>query len=160
MAFPLRQLLGVGLRRLTNCWTTLFACSITPRLYVFSCLWVPQENGIFDAIEKHYLRSFIFAIYLVRVEKTFAPMSRQHKISRTQKIQTSGSQGSSVFFLCLLTNCVSIIEAYTFNFEVIFSVISPGSVSHDLVSVSPHCRNRRRCPDYVTGRGPGEAHPR
>ena len=29
------------------------------------------------------------------------------------------SKGSCVFFLCLLTNCISIIEAYTFNFEVI-----------------------------------------
>lgn len=27
---------------------------------------VSQENGIFDALEKGYLRSFIFAIYLVR----------------------------------------------------------------------------------------------
>jgi hypothetical protein len=31
---------------------------------------VPKENGIFDAIKKQYLRSFIFAIYLVRARKT------------------------------------------------------------------------------------------
>jgi meiosis-specific protein len=31
---------------------------------------VLKENGIFDAIEKQYLRSFIFAIYLVRISET------------------------------------------------------------------------------------------
>lgn len=30
-------------------------------------LTVVQENGIFDALQKQYLRSFIFAIYLVRL---------------------------------------------------------------------------------------------
>ena len=30
------------------------------------------------------------------------------------------SHGSRIFFLCLLTKCISIIEAYTFNFEVYF----------------------------------------
>ena len=38
-------------------------------MHSLTCL-VPKENGIFDAIERQYLRSFIFAIYLVRVRKT------------------------------------------------------------------------------------------
>lgn len=80
MAFPLRQSPGVGPQKLTKCWTILFACSATPGSHTLSCIWVPQENGIFDAIEKQYLRSFIFAIYLVRVKKTFASMSCQCKL--------------------------------------------------------------------------------
>jgi hypothetical protein len=70
MAFPLRLSPGVGLRRLTSCWTILFACSVSLRSYMLSRIWVSKENGIFDAIEKQYLRSFIFAIYLVRIAKT------------------------------------------------------------------------------------------
>ena len=120
MAFPLRQSPVAGLRRLTNYWTILFACSTTPGLHILSCIWIPQENGIFDAIEKQYLRSFIFAIYLVRVMKTLLLWVANTNFSRTQKIRTSKSHGSCVIFLCLLTKWISIIEAYTFNFEVRF----------------------------------------
>lgn len=33
------------------------------------------EHGIFDALEKHYLKSFIFVVYLVRVYPIEVTMS-------------------------------------------------------------------------------------
>ena len=40
--------------------------SLSPR-HCISASWLSsQEKGIFDAMEKQYLKSFIFAIYLVR----------------------------------------------------------------------------------------------
>lgn len=34
---------------------------------IFTSDDILQEQGIFDALQKQYLRSFIFAIYLVRI---------------------------------------------------------------------------------------------
>jgi hypothetical protein len=57
--------------------------------------WYQKENGIFDAIEKQYLRSFIFAIYLVRVRKTLCSyQSLTWDFLRTQKIRTSKTNSS------------------------------------------------------------------
>lgn len=48
-----------------------------------------QESGIFDALEKQYLRSFIFAIYLVCLCVSTLMIMADSGNNRTTKILTS-----------------------------------------------------------------------
>ena len=91
-----------------------------------------QEHGIFDAIEKQYLRRFIFAIYLVLLNHdVFQCKYPNDNYYRITTIQTSKW---SAIIRALLTLFSSIIEAYTFNFQVL--VHRKGvSVSHRIQSI-------------------------
>lgn len=57
-----RQSRRAGLKRETNCWNIWCVSDFCLGLSVDVII---QEEGIFDALEKQYLRSFIFAVYLV-----------------------------------------------------------------------------------------------
>lgn len=48
-----------------------------------------QENGIFDALGKQYLRSFIFAIYLVSTPTKWVLTPNSYTVRRIIKIPTS-----------------------------------------------------------------------
>lgn len=79
---------------------------------MLSYIWIPQENGIFDAIEKHYLRSFIFAIYLVRVKRTFAPMSRQQNFQGPRRSKQVGRK-DPVYSFCVCSRTASALSRRT-----------------------------------------------
>ncbi|KAG8699266.1 DNA binding protein [Ceratobasidium sp. 394] len=75
------------------------------------CLLDYLENGIFDALEKQYLKSFVFAIYIASPFHSVSFLSKP--LSRTRKTQIS----KQAIRTCDedLIRSHSLIEAYTFN---------------------------------------------
>lgn len=80
-----------------------------------------KEYGIFDALEKRYLRSFIFGIYLV------GPGNASSDFVRINLLFIPGYQGPyqvnlscnlCTFPISYFLSFFSIVEAYTFNFKV------------------------------------------
>lgn len=100
--------------KVTRFWTIWYAYKPPYGVFAAYSHMSYQERGIFEAIEKQYLRRFIFAIYLVSSSRT--SMRHCSKPNRIAKTPTS-----SIVLALLLSSlliCRSIVEAYTFNFQV------------------------------------------
>jgi hypothetical protein len=74
----------------------------------------PQEKGIFEALDKQYLKSFIFAIYMVCTLLFNCLDSCSLMKGQGLPNQVSNTTHSPILILTF----ASIIEAYTFNFSV------------------------------------------
>lgn len=93
----------------------LLNCLVLTRDPFLILLTFPQERGIFDALEREYLKSFVFAIYLVSYKSQTAMSPRLI----TARITITRISSVSAHIVRFLLTCVSsVVESYTFNFSV------------------------------------------
>lgn len=93
----------------------LLNCLVLTRDPFLTLLTSLQERGIFDALEREYLKSFVFAIYLVSYQSQAAMSPRLI----TVRITITRISSVSPHIVRFLLTCVSsVVESYTFNFSV------------------------------------------
>lgn len=102
------------------------------------------EVGIFDALEKQYLKSFVFAVYLVSANLLFllhAPLNSPTVRDRITTIRKS--MPSTYRFVVALIHFfrISVVEAYTFNFS--YHRVPGTNISIPLFSIDEQMRDMK-----------------